>query len=184
MRSFNPHYPIFNVIHLSICHSERKIWAYLDLERRDHNQYIHSPQSIWNRVARYFTFFFSLKNQITEDWFLTLVKCCLCEEWRHCSSEVLLFIFTDQNLAIWDHLIPTIQSLMWSTCQYVTVRERPGLNWIWRGETTINTYIRLNPFEIVWPDILPFFFFLKESNNRGFIFDFSEVLPLWRVTAL
>ena len=122
MRSFNPHYPIFNVIHLSICHSEGKTWAYLDLERRDHNQYIHSPQSIWNYVARYFTFFFfPLKNQITEDWFLTLVKCCFCEEWRHCSSEVLLFILMNQNLAIWHHLIPTIQSLMWSTCQYATL---------------------------------------------------------------
>ena len=94
---------------------------------------------------------------------MTLVKCCFCEEWRHYSSEVLLFIFMDQNLAIWDHLIPTIQSLMWSTCQYVTVRERPRLIWIWRGETTINTYIRLNPFETVWPDILPFFFSLKNQ---------------------
>ena len=42
------------------------------------------------------------------------------------------------------------------------VRERPGLVWIWRGETTINTYISLNPFETVWPDIL-LFFFLKDQ---------------------
>ena len=163
-------------------HSERKTWAYLDVERRDHNQYIHLPKSIWNCVARYFTFFY-LKNQITEYWFFTLVKCCFCEEWRHCGSEVLPFIFMNQNLAIWDHLIPTIQSLMWPTCQYATMRERHGLIWIWRGETIINTYIRLNPFETVWPDIL-LFFLLKESDNRGLIFDFSEVLLLWRVTAL
>ena len=58
------------------------------------------------------------------------------------------------------------------------MRERPGLIWIWRGETTINTYIRLNPFEIVWSDILLFFLLLKELDNIGLIFDFSEVLLL------
>ena len=71
---------------------------------------------------------------------------------------------------------------MSSTYQYVTVREGSGLIWIWRGETVINTYIRLNPFETVWPDIL--LFFLKESDNQELIFDFSEVLLLLRVAAL
>ena len=154
--------------------------------REERPQSIHTFASIHLKLCGqifYLFFFFSLKNQITEDLFLTLVKCCLCEEWRHCSSEVLLFIFMDQNLSIWDHLIPTIQSLMWSTCQYVIVRERPGLIWIWRGETTSNTYIRLNSFETIWSDIL-LFFLLKESDNRGLIFDFSEMLLLWRVTAL
>ena len=126
----------------------------------ERSQSIHRFASIHLKPCGYifYFFFFFLKSQITKDWFSTLVKCCFCEEWWHYSSEVLLFIFMDQNLAIWDHLIPTIQSLMWSTCQYVIVRERPGLIWIWRRETTINTYIRLNPFETVWPDILPFFF--------------------------
>ena len=129
-------------------------------------QAIHTFASIHLKLyGQIFYFFFFLKNQIIEDWFLTLVKCCFCEEWQHCSSEVLPFIFMDQNLAIWDHLIPTIQSLMSSTYQYVTVREGPRLIWIWRGETVINTYIRLNPFETVWPDIL--LFFLKNQITKN-----------------
>ena len=58
------------------------------------------------------------------------------------------------------------------------MRERPGFIWIWRGETTINTYIRLNPFETVWSDILPFFFSLKNQITEDLFFDFSEVLVL------
>ena len=151
--------------------------------RRDHNQYIHLPQSIWNRVARYFIlFYFFIKNQITEDWFLTLVKCCFCEEWRHYSSEVLLFYIhgsKPSHIRSFNPHYPIFNVIPINMSQW---EKDPGL--FGCGEERPQSIHTFALIHLKLCGQIFYFFFLKESDNRGLIFDFSEVLLLWSVTTL